>query len=77
MADTFETLTATDALARFSEGSLSPETLVEDCLTRIERDNPKVNAFTCINGEEARRLAAESARRWQAGSPCGPLDGIP
>nr|WP_289073532.1 amidase [uncultured Halomonas sp.] len=77
MADTFETLTATDALARFSEGSLSPETLVEDCLTRIERDNPKVNAFTCINGEEARRLAAESARRWQAGTPCGPLDGIP
>ena len=77
MADTFETLTATDALARFSGGSLSPETLVEDCLTRIERDNPKVNAFTCINGEESRRLAAESARRWQAGTPCGPLDGIP
>ena len=77
MADTFETLTAADALARFGERSLSPETLVDDCLTRIERDNPKVNAFTCINEKEARRLAAESARRWQAGTPSGPLDGVP
>ncbi|MCL5426721.1 MAG: amidase [Gammaproteobacteria bacterium] len=77
MAETFETLTAVDALARFGEGSLSPETLVDDCLARIERHNPKVNAFTCINGKEACRLAAESARRWQTGTPCGPLDGVP
>ncbi|AQU83797.1 MULTISPECIES: amidase [unclassified Halomonas] len=77
MAETFETLTAVDALTRFDEGSLSPEMLVNDCLARIERDNPKVNAFTCINGEEAQRLAAASAKRWQTGTPCGPLDGIP
>ncbi|MDQ7732615.1 amidase [Halomonas sp. SpR1] len=77
MADTFETLTAVGALARFGEGSLSPETLIDDCLARIERDNPKVNAFTCVNDVEARRLAADSARRWQAGTPCGTLDGIP
>lgn len=77
MAETFETLTAVDALARFGEGSLSPERLVDDCLTRIARDNPKVNAFTCVNEVEARCLAAESAQRWQAGTPLGPLDGIP
>ena len=77
MAETFETLTAVDALARFGEGSLSPETLIDDCLARITRDNPKVNAFTCVNEVEARRLAAESAQRWQAGTPLGPLDGIP
>lgn len=77
MTDTFETLTAVDALARFGEGSLSPETLVDDCLARIARDNPKVNAFTCVNEVEARRLAAESAQRWLAGTPLGPLDGIP
>ncbi|MCC5903481.1 MAG: amidase [Halomonas sp.] len=77
MAETFETLTAVDALTRFDEGSLSPEMLVNDCLARIERDNPKVNAFTCINDEEAQRLAAASAKRWQTGTPCGPLDGIP
>ena len=77
MADSFETLTAVDALTRFGEGSLSPETLVDDCLARIARDNPKVNAFTCVNEVEARRLAAASAQRWQAGTPLGPLDGIP
>ena len=77
MAETFETLTAVDALARFGEGSLSPETLIDDCLARITRDNPKVNAFTCVNEVEARRLAAASAQRWQAGTPLGPLDGIP
>ena len=65
MADSFETLTAVDALTRFGEGSLSPETLVDDCLARIARDNPKVNAFTCVNEVEARRLAAASAQRWQ------------
>ena len=77
MADTLATLTAVDALARFREGSLSPGALVEDCLARIERDNPRVNAFSCVNGEQARQLAAESTRRWQSGAPCGPLDGIP
>ncbi|OBA00862.1 amidase [Halomonas sp. G11] len=75
--ETFETLTAVAALAGFREGSLSPEALVDDCLARSERDNPRVNAFTCMNEEEARRQAAASARRWQAGTPCGPLDGIP
>ncbi|KPQ31063.1 amidase [Halomonas sp. HL-93] len=77
MAETFDTLTAVTALERFGEGSLSPEALVDDCLGRIARDNPKVNAFTCVNEVEARRLAEKSAQRWQAGAPLGPLDGIP
>lgn len=77
MTEDLTTLTATQALARFRAGSLSPELLIDDCLARIERDNPKVNAFTCVNGEQARHLAAESARRWQTGKPYGPLDGVP
>lgn len=77
MQKTFETLTAVAALNGFREGSLCPEALVGDCLARSERDNPRVNAFTCMNEEEARRLAAASAKRWQSGAPCGPLDGIP
>lgn len=77
MTETFETLTAVEALARFRQGTLSPEALVNDCLERIARDNPKVNAFTCVNEIEARRLAKASAQRWQADKPRGPLDGIP
>lgn len=77
MAETFETLTAVEALSRFGEKTLSPEALVDDCMARIARDNPKVNAFTCINEVEARRLAEESAQRWKAGAPLGPLDGVP
>ncbi|WP_447895011.1 amidase [Vreelandella sp. GE22] len=75
--ETFETLTAGEALARFGEGTLSPETLVEDCLARIARHNPRVNAFSVVNEREARELARASHQRWQQGAPCGPLDGVP
>lgn len=77
MADTLATLTAVDALARFREGSLSPGALVEDCLARIERDNPRVNAFSCVNGEQARQLAAESTRAGSPGRPAGRWTGFP
>ena len=39
---------------------LSPVDLVEDCLARIERLEPKLHAFTEVYAAEA-RLAAEAA----------------
>lgn len=70
-------LTACEALDLFQRGELSPVELTRDCLQRIERDNPHVNAFSCLAAETAIEAAKASEGRWQAGRPCGPLDGIP
>ena len=70
-------LTASEALALFRRKALSPITLVEDCLSRIQRENPKVNAFSHVATEQALEAAGASEARWLAGAPCGPLDGIP
>jgi len=56
---------------------VSPLELTRACLERIERLNPKLNAFITVTGdaalEEARRSEAEIARgEWK-----GPLHGIP
>src|SRR6478736_7285424 len=56
---------------------VSPVELTSACLERIERLNPKLNAFITVTGEtameEARRAETEIARgEWK-----GPLHGIP
>ena len=56
---------------------ISPVTLAELCLARIEKLNPRYNAFITVTAEsameEARRVEAEIARgEWK-----GPLHGIP
>ncbi|MGZ4854025.1 MAG: amidase [Candidatus Angelobacter sp.] len=56
---------------------VSPVELTRACLARIERLNPKLNAFITVTGdaalEEARKAEAEIARgEWK-----GPLHGIP
>jgi aspartyl-tRNA(Asn)/glutamyl-tRNA(Gln) amidotransferase subunit A len=56
---------------------VSPVELTSACLERIERLNPKLNAFITVTDtsalEEARRAEAEIARgEWK-----GPLHGIP
>jgi aspartyl-tRNA(Asn)/glutamyl-tRNA(Gln) amidotransferase subunit A len=56
---------------------VSPVELTRECLSRIERLNPKLNAFITVTADsalaEARRAEAEIQRdRWR-----GPLHGIP
>lgn len=70
-------LSAVEALRLFSHRDLSPVELTQDCLTRIGRDNPSVNAFAHVDEAQAMAAARASEARWQAGEPCGPLDGIP
>jgi len=43
---------------------------------RVARMNPALNAFAVLN-PRALEAAAESASRWRAGRPIGPLDGVP
>lgn len=63
--------------AAYGNRSLSPVDVTNAVLKRVDALNPSVNAFIVIDREEAKKAAEASAARWQAGSPIGPLDGIP
>ena len=69
--------TITELAPRLRRKQVSPVELTRDCLDRIAKLNPALNAFITITGEsalaEARAAEAEIARgQWR-----GPLHGIP
>ena len=70
-------LTVHAIAARIADRRLSPVDLVDDCLARIERLEPKLHAFVEVYAAEA-RLAAEAAdKAIRSGHAVGPLHGIP
>jgi aspartyl-tRNA(Asn)/glutamyl-tRNA(Gln) amidotransferase subunit A len=70
-------LTATELLAAYRAGELSPVEATEAALQRIERHDPDVNAFCLVDADAALASAKASAERWQRGEPIGALDGVP
>ncbi|RZS36545.1 aspartyl-tRNA(Asn)/glutamyl-tRNA(Gln) amidotransferase subunit A [Herbihabitans rhizosphaerae] len=70
-------LSATDLLAAYQAGTLSPVEATRAVLARIEERDPSVNAFCLVDAERALASAHESEQRWLAGSPRGLLDGVP
>src|SRR5580692_870247 len=63
--------------AEIAARRLSPVDLVDEYLTRIERLEPKLQAFVSVNAANA-RLAAEAAdKAIRSGHSVGPLHGIP
>jgi aspartyl-tRNA(Asn)/glutamyl-tRNA(Gln) amidotransferase subunit A len=64
-------------LALSYAGGLSPEDAMAATLARIEAINPKLNAIVTLDAAGAIASAEASARRWKAGRPLGPLDGVP
>lgn len=75
MAPTSHTIAELAPLIR--RRKLSPIELVEDALARIERWNPRLNAFLTVTAEEARRAAARADKEIRQGRYRGPLHGIP
>src|SRR5437016_5698154 len=57
--------------------SASPVELTEECLKRIEKLNPALNAYITVMGEQALRQARELEAERQSGKWRGPLHGIP
>src|SRR5579863_2638017 len=70
-------LSATELLAGYRARQFSPREAVDAVLARIDRLNPRLNAFLLVDGEGARAAAAASEARWMNGTPCGALDGVP
>ena len=63
--------------AELRSGKLSPKTYLEETLTRITQLDGQIGAFVVVNRDGARRAADASAKRWLAGKPLSPIDGMP
>ena len=70
-------LSATEMLAAYRSGQLTPRAVVDACLARRDAVQPLINAFVAQRDEAARADADASTARWNKGAPCGPLDGVP
>src|SRR5262245_683276 len=65
-------------LGRLYRGKkLSPVEVTDAVLVRIERLNPKLNAYLTVTADHARELARAAEARVTRGELRGPLDGIP
>src|SRR6185369_9299901 len=49
----------------------------EECLRRVEADNPRLNAFILVTADDALRRAREADQELAAGQDRGPLHGVP
>jgi aspartyl-tRNA(Asn)/glutamyl-tRNA(Gln) amidotransferase subunit A len=62
---------------RFRAREVTSAQVTEECLQRIEADNPRLNAFILVMADEARRQARDADRQFAAGNDLGPLHGVP
>ncbi|GAC1563437.1 MAG: hypothetical protein NVS2B5_28860 [Beijerinckiaceae bacterium] len=69
-------LTGRQCVALFAKRALSPVELLDAVLARIEREEPKVNAFILVDRDGARQAARASEARWAKRVPLGPADGL-
>ncbi|MFF3489740.1 amidase [Streptomyces sp. NPDC002795] len=70
-------LTATELLAAYESGDLSPVEATVSVLDRIESVDPKLNAFCLVDRDEALAQARASEERRRRGEALGLLDGVP
>ncbi|MBI3301536.1 MAG: amidase, partial [Deltaproteobacteria bacterium] len=76
MAELYE-LTAYDAARRIRQRELSPVTLIESLLQRIDLLEPKLQAWVTLDRAGALAAARQLEQEIQHGSPRGPLHGVP
>jgi aspartyl-tRNA(Asn)/glutamyl-tRNA(Gln) amidotransferase subunit A len=68
---------AVEMAVAIREKNLSPVEAVDAILTRIDRLNPKLNAYCTILAEDARRQAKEAENAVMRGENLGGLHGVP
>ena len=62
---------------RLRARELTSVRVTDECLRRIEADNPALNAFIAVLAEEAMRQAREADQELASGHDRGPLHGVP
>ena len=62
---------------RLRAREITAEQVTDECLQRIDANNPGLNAFILVMADAARRQAREADRELAAGHDRGPLHGVP
>ncbi|HEX3780111.1 MAG TPA: amidase [Pseudonocardiaceae bacterium] len=70
-------LPATDLVAHYADGSLSPVEVLASVRARVEAAEPTLGALWLSYSDTWQEAALASAERWRAGERVGPLDGVP
>ncbi len=70
-------LTLAEASARIRQRMVTPTALTEACLARIDKLNPRLNAFITVMKDQALAQAHALDAEQRAGKLRGPLHGIP
>lgn len=70
-------LTLTEAAEQIRSRRLSPVELTRECLARIERLNPDLNAFITVTAEQALEEARQAESEISSGNYRGALHGVP
>jgi AtzE family amidohydrolase len=72
-----DSVSASEIVSKISSGASSARSIVDATLARVAAINPKVNAFTDILADRARRTADALDTRRAHGETLGPLAGVP
>jgi len=70
-------LTIDEFARRLRAREVSAVEVLDDCLRRIDADNPRLNAFILFMADDARRQAPQADQELSAGEDRGPLHGVP
>jgi len=70
-------MTAAEISRGYASGTLSPVTVIDALLARIDALEPQYRAFIHIDHAAARHAAREAERELKAGRSLGPLHGVP
>jgi aspartyl-tRNA(Asn)/glutamyl-tRNA(Gln) amidotransferase subunit A len=77
LADELWAMPAFELAERIRRRAVSPVELADDLLARIERLNPRLNAFVTLSPERTRAAAQAAERAVMAGAELGLLHGVP
>ena len=70
-------LSAMAMAQQIREKKISPVELIDAHLSKIDRLNPKLNAYVHVDADRARREARIAEHEVMKGNPLGPLHGVP
>lgn len=74
---TLARLTGVELVAGYARGDFSPVEVLAAVQRVIERREPELNALWRPDPDGANEAALASEQRWRAGTPLGPIDGVP
>ena len=69
--------TATQLEKSFRKRKYSPVDVAEACLAQVYKHDGALNAMCHLDEKTTLAMAEASAKRWKAGKPLSPLDGVP